>query len=274
MTYGDPKECWLVDLDGVVWLGDEPISGSSAAIRALQVAGLRVAFFTNNSFSTRTEMLDKFKRHGIDLEPDNLLSSSQAAAALLAVGSRATVLGGAGIVEALDARGIEVVDLDALGVADQIDAVVVGLDRGLTFDRLTRACQAIGRGAMFLATNDDATYPTTDGVLPGGGAIVAAIQYATRIRPVVAGKPYAPSVELVTSVLGRVSVVIGDRPETDGELARGLGARFGMVRSGVTKGTTVVVPTPDKDGPDLLSVVAESLGSTPQQVLSSSGLHS
>ena len=274
MNAHESKDCWLLDLDGVVWLADEPIKGSNAAIRALQVAGFRVAFFTNNSFSTRVEMLEKFKRHGIDLAGEDLLSSSQAAAALLPAGARATVLGGAGIVEALVERGIEVIDLDILRDSDQIDAVIVGLDRGLTFDRLTRACRAITRGAEFLATNDDATYPTSNGVLPGGGALVAAVEYTTRVHPVIAGKPYAPSVKLVTTVLGRVSVVIGDRSETDGELARGLGARFGMVRSGVTGDETLVVPTPDIDGPDLLFVVAEALGSTPQQILASSGLHS
>ncbi len=274
MTECNSKECWLVDLDGVVWLADKPIRGSSVAIGALQAAGYRVAFFTNNSFSTRSEMLDKFHLHGIDLDAKDLLSSSQAAAALLPVGARATVLGGAGIVEALEARGIEVIDLDVIAKTDQIDAVIVGLDRGLTFERLTRACQIINRGAMFLATNDDATYPTADGVLPGGGALVAAIQYATRVQPVVAGKPYPPAVELVTTVLGHVSTVIGDRPETDGELARAIGARFGMVRSGVTERTTVGVPTPDRDGLDLLALVAEALDCTPQQLLSGSGLHS
>lgn len=274
MNSVDSNDCWLIDLDGVVWLADEPIKGSSVAVRALQVAGFRVAFFTNNSFSTRAEMLERFQRHGIELASQCLLSSSQAAAALLPAGTRATVLGGAGIVEALSERDIDVIDLDLLSDADRVDAVVVGFDRGLTFDRLTRACRAIANGATFLATNDDATYPTANGVLPGGGALVAAVEYATRIHPVVAGKPYPPSVALANRVLGRVSVVIGDRPETDGELARGLGARFGMVRSGVTGDTVPVVPTPDMDGPDLLSVVAEALGSTPQQILASFDLHS
>ena len=274
MNIPDSKECWLVDLDGVVWLADEPIKGSNAAIGALQNAGIRVAFFTNNSFSTRVEMLAKFKRHGIDLSSQDLLSSSQAAAALVPAGSRASVLGGAGIAEALEARDVEVIDLDLLSGAVQVEAVVVGLDRGLTFDRLTKACRAITGGARFLATNDDATYPTTNGVLPGGGALVAAVGYATRVQPVIAGKPHAPSVELATRVLGRVSVVVGDRPETDGEFARGLGARFAMVRSGVTSASEEVLPTPDIDGPDLLSIVAGAIGSSPQQILASSGLHS
>ncbi|HUY06451.1 MAG TPA: HAD hydrolase-like protein [Acidimicrobiales bacterium] len=274
MTTLGTDDCWLVDLDGVVWLADRPIAGSSAAIGALRACGVRVAFFTNNSFSTRVEMRAKFERHGIEFADEDLLSSSQAAAALLPLGARATVLGGAGIVEALVERGIDVVDLDLLKDSERIDACVVGLDQRLTFDRLTRVCRAINGGATFLATNDDATYPTTNGVLPGGGALVAAVQYATRVPPVVAGKPYPPSVDLVKQVLGRVSVVIGDRPETDGELARCLGARFGIVRSGVTADSVNVVPKPDIDGPDLISVVAEALHTSPQQILASSGLHS
>ena len=270
----DPTGCWLIDLDGVVWLADEPIAGASAAIRALRNAGHRVAFFTNNSFSTRAEMLEKFSCHGIEVASEDLLSSSQAAAALLPSGSRATVLGGAGISEALREREIEVIDLDSLDRSDRIDSVVIGLDRRLTFDRLARACRAIADGASFLATNDDATYPTADGVLPGGGALVAAVEYATRVHPVVAGKPHPPSIELATEILGHVSVMVGDRSETDGEFARGLGAAFVMVRSGVTSPSASVIPTPDFDGPDLLSVVAEVLGVTPRQILSSSGLHS
>lgn len=273
MTTTADSECWLIDLDGVIWLGDDPIPGASEAIRALHDSGRRVAFFTNNSFSTRHEMHEKFARHKIELDDEELLSSSQAAAALVEPGSRAAVLGGAGIIEALELRGVKVLDLDTLDDGDEVDAVFVGLDRQLTFGRLTQACRAITRGASFIATNDDATYPTVDGVLPGGGALVSAVAYATRVKPTVAGKPYPPAVELAHRVLGEVAVLIGDRPETDGAMARGLGARFGMVRSGVTSPGDVVTPTPDLDGADLATVVAQVLGLTRDQLVASSGLH-
>lgn len=274
MTNALSQQKWLIDLDGVVWLADEPIPGAREAIAALRIAGCRVAFFTNNSFSTRKEMLAKFERHGIATSDDDLLSSSQAAAAQLAPGSRATVLGGAGIDEALVQRGVTVCDLDEITDSDRVDAVVIGLDRRLTFDRLTKACRAITRGAAFIATNDDATYPTADGVWPGGGALIAAVAYATRVAPRVAGKPHAPAADLVRSVLGSVDLVVGDRPETDGDLARRLGARFAIVRSGVTPKGAAVEPLPDEDANDLADLVARLLGVTRQQMLDEQGLHS
>jgi 4-nitrophenyl phosphatase len=264
---------WLIDLDGVIWLANDPIAGSKEAVAVLKASGRRVAFFTNNSFSTRTEMHDKFARHGIDVEDGDLLSSSQAAAAMVEPGSFATVLGGEGIVEALELRGVNVIALEKLN-GQRVDAVFVGLDRHLTFERLTNACQAIAAGARFFATNDDATYPTPDGVLPGGGAVVAAIAYTTRVQPVVAGKPYPAAIALAKKVLGEVSIAIGDRSETDGDFGRGLGALFGMVRSGVTPAGQVVDPPPDFDGADLAEVVAHRLGMTREQILSTTDLHS
>ncbi len=218
-------------------------------------------------------MMAKFERHGISIEDQDLLSSAQAAAALVKRGTTATVLGGQGINEALELAGVEVVDLDLLG--DQgVGAVFVGLDRHLTFDRLSSACRAISAGAAFIATNDDATYPTPEGVLPGGGAFVAAVTYATRQQAVVAGKPYPPAVALAKSVLGTVAVVVGDRPETDGALAQGLGARYAMVRSGVTPAGETVVPTPDYDAADLAEIVGTYLGLTRDQILAAIDLHS
>ena len=276
MTSPTQDECWLVDLDGVIWLGDDPIPGAAAAVRALVDSGRRVGFFTNNSFSTRTEMHTKFARHGIEISDEQLLSSSQAAAALVEPGSRAAVLGGAGIVEALELHDVKILDLESLddGDGNDVDAVFVGLDRQLNFGRLTLACRAIMRGARFIATNDDATYPTPDGVLPGGGALVSAVAYATRVSPTVAGKPYQPAIELAGRVLGEVAVLVGDRPETDGAMARGLGARFAMVRSGVTPAGVTVTPAPDLDAADLAAVVAGVLGLSRQQLLDETGVHS
>jgi len=248
---------WLLDLDGVVWLGNDPIPGSAEAIARLRAAGHRVAFFTNNSFSSRAEMLKKFADHGIEATGDDVLSSADAAAGLIQPGERAFVLGGRGIVEALGTRGVEVVPEPG---REGVDVVVVGLDRDLHFERLTTATRAVNGGARLLGTNDDATYPTPDGPLPGGGAILAAVAFATGKVPTVAGKPNQPAVELVAARLGRVDVMVGDRPSTDGVFGVRLGARYALVRSGVTPaGAPVADVVPDLDAADLASLVDQVL---------------
>jgi HAD superfamily hydrolase (TIGR01450 family) len=253
-------ETWVVDLDGVIWLSSDPIPGAADAVRRLRASGRRLVFFTNNSFSLRREMLAKFAAHGIDCAPEELMSSSQVAASLLQPGERALVLGGAGIVEALQAAGVEVVAMADAERGPRPDAVVVGLDLDVQIQRLTVASRTVAAGARFIGTNDDATFPTPDGPLPGGGAILAAVAYASGCKPVIAGKPYEPAAALIRATLGSIAVVVGDRPETDGGLAQRLGARFALVRSGVTPpGVEVHDPHPDFDALDLAALADEVL---------------
>ena len=243
---------WLVDLDGVVWLGDEPIPGAAEAIRSLRGAGTRVVFLTNNSSATTGEYLAKLERHGIPTSADDLLTSAQAAAALLEPGTTALVCAGPGVDEALAARGVATVR------EGPADAVVVGWHRDFDFERLTAAFKAVRAGARFVATNDDATYPTPDGPVPGGGAIVAAVAYAAGVQPEVAGKPNEPAAALVGQRVGAVDVLVGDRPETDGLLATRLGVHFARVLTGVTSaGDLPVTPVPDRVAADLAELIAQ-----------------
>jgi ribonucleotide monophosphatase NagD (HAD superfamily) len=109
----------------------------------------------------------------------------------------------------------------------------VGLHRGFDFDELDRASAAVRAGARFIATNLDATYPVAGGMVPGSGAIAAAVATASGSTPEVAGKPERPMVELVRARLGETGVVVGDRPSSDGVLADALGWPFALVLSGV-----------------------------------------
>jgi glycerol-1-phosphatase len=240
---------WVLDLDGVVWLGDEPIPGAAEAVATLRSRGERVLFATNNSFARLADQEAKLERFGIAAHPD-VLTSGMAAARLVEPGERGLVCGGPGIAEALEERGATPVrDGDA-------DAVVVGFHRDFDYERLRVAVRAIQRGARLIATNDDATYPTPEGPIPGGGAIVAAVAYAGGVRPVVAGKPHAPMADLVREVGGETGTVVGDRPETDGAFARTLGYRFALVLSGVTREADLPVePAPDAVAPSLAALV-------------------
>ena len=253
-------ESWMFDLDGVMWLANDPIPGSAEAIRLLRASGRQISFFTNNSFSRRGDLLSKFAAHGVDCSDEELFSSAEAAAYLLESGERAYVLGGGGIEESLKTRGVECVPTEAIASGAKVDAVLVGLDPQLVFPKLTAAVRAVFEGARLIGTNDDATYPTPDGPLPGGGSLLAAVAYATGVVPVVAGKPYEPAADLVRRRLGQVTVMVGDRPATDGMFAKRLGAKYAIVRSGVTSpGTEVTAPHPDLDAADLLALAHQVL---------------
>jgi len=242
---------WALDLDGVIWRGDAAIPGSAGAVAALRGKGERVVFLTNNSYERVDAYVAKLERVGVSASADDVVTSGQAAASLLERGTTALVCGGPGVVEALDAAGVKVVE------EGPADAVVVGWHSTFDYQRLTVATCAVLDGARLVGTNDDATYPTADGLIPGGGALLAAVAYASGATPDVAGKPNRAMVDLVASRVGPVEVMVGDRPDTDGLLARNMGARFALVLSGVTKESELPVePEPDLVAKDLAALIA------------------
>jgi 4-nitrophenyl phosphatase len=249
-----PNVAWLLDLDGVVWLSGVPIPGSVEAVARLRAAGQRVVFVTNNSFARVGDQEAKLAAIGV-LAAGDVVTSAMAAAGLLEPGSTALVCGGPGVDEALRARGVTPV------TDGRADAVIVGFDRGFDFERLRVASGAVRAGARLVGTNDDATFPTPEGEIPGGGSILAAVAYASSTEPVVAGKPFLPMADAVRALVGDgPHVMIGDRPSTDGLFARRLGARFGLVLSGVTKPDELPVePAPDVVGADLADLVDQLL---------------
>jgi HAD superfamily hydrolase (TIGR01450 family) len=227
-----PIEVVLCDLDGVVWLARQPIDGAPEAIARLRERGRRVLFVTNNSVSPVREVELALGSLGVPAHGD-VLTSAQAAAFLLAPADRVLVAGAAGVVEAVEARGAVVTE------SDDADAVVVGLHDHFDYHGLELASTAIRNGARFIATNDDATFPTPDGPIPGAGALVAAVRTASATAPIIAGKPHQPMADLVVDRCGAGfsparAVVVGDRASTDGRFAATLGCRFVLVRTGVT----------------------------------------
>src|SRR3954469_2871675 len=180
----------LCDLDGVVWLARQAIPGSVEAVAGLRAGGHRVLFVTNNSNPLLADTEGALAAIGIPASGD-VLTSAQAAALLVHPEESAYVAGGPGIVEALGARGVEVRD------DGPVDAVVVGFHREFDYDGLARASSKVRAGARLIGPNDDATYPTADGPIPGGGSILAAVAFASGATPIVAGKPYAPMAALV-----------------------------------------------------------------------------
>ena len=216
----------VIDLDGVVWLAGEALPGVDVAVRLLRESDHRVIFATNNSSPTLDTLLKRLDAVGIQAEPDDLVTAAQAAASAVSIGATAMIIGEAGLHEATAVREIS--------EGPAATAVIVGWHRDFTFDLIASAAQAIRQGAAFIATNDDPTHPTPSGLLPGTGALVAAIATAAERAPLIAGKPGEAMVALIESRANDVSLVIGDRPSTDGALATRLGVPFGLVGSEAT----------------------------------------
>ncbi len=194
-------------------------------------AGLRVVFLTNNSGGRVADYVGRLVALGIAAGPEDVASSAQSAAAMLArdmpEGARVLACAGAGVIEALQASGFVIVE------EGPADAIVVGWHRTFDFERLRRAADVVRSGVRYVATNLDPTYPGAHGFLPGAGAIAAAVSTAGGRRPEVAGKPEPPMVALVRERFGDHGVMVGDRPSTDGALADALGWPFALVLSGV-----------------------------------------
>lgn len=244
---------WVVDLDGVIWLTGVPIPGATDAVQRLRDLGRRVLFVTNNSAPTQDELLGRLERAGITAAAADLVTSAQAAAEMLAPGDSALALADGGAIEALLGRGVRLVE------TGPADAVVVGWTHHFDFDRLSLAAQVVRAGARLIGTNEDSTHPTPTGLVPGSGALLAAVATAADTVPEVAGKPHRPIVELIRRQTEGVAVVVGDRPATDGALADVLGVPFALVLSGVTGAADAASPSAFC-APDLLALVDELLG--------------
>jgi HAD superfamily hydrolase (TIGR01450 family) len=250
---------WIVDLDGVIWLTGEPIGDVSSAIAALRAHGRRVVFATNNSAPTTEELRARLERIGIPAPAEDLVSSAAAAASLLTPGRPVKVLAGAGVREALEARGVKAVD------HGPVDAALVGWSRSFDFDTLADMATAARASGRLIGTNQDPTHPTPDGLVPGSGALLAAVATASGVVPEIAGKPHQPMADLMAERFGfrpgdDSVVVVGDQPGTDGALAVRLSVPFGLVDSGVTPAGAHDFDQPVAvRAPDFVTLVKRSL---------------
>jgi HAD superfamily hydrolase (TIGR01450 family) len=249
---------WVIDLDGVIWLAGEPIGNVGQAVESLRAAGVRTLFATNNSAPTRAEYHQRLAKCGITTTDDDLLSSADVAAEMLPIGSTALIVADDGVREALTNRGVTIVE------SGPADAVVVGWTKSFTFDSIDRAARAIRAGARLIGTNEDPTHPTPHGLSPGNGALLAAVATASETTPEVAGKPHTPTSAAITARATDLTLMVGDRPSTDGALAQQLEIPFALVLSGVTDSAHV----PTKPAPDH---VAQDLATLVQSLLAGSG---
>ena len=236
-----PKRLIIFDLDGVIYRGDTPTVGSAEVISRLREEGYELHFLTNNSSQSRQAYSVKLQRMGIDVPPAEIMTSAYASALYLSQPPNtcrsALVVGEGGLVEELQSVGIRAVLSGQDYSGEPVDAVVVGIDRQFTYQRLFQAQQAILHGARFIATNRDPTFPTEIGDVPGGGSIVAAIETASGQSPFTVGKPNTYTLEIILETRSAVlatAVMVGDRLDTDIDVGRHAGMETVLTLTGVT----------------------------------------
>jgi len=225
----------ILDLDGCVWVGDEPVEGSPEALAALRAAGRRVAFATNNSWHAGEDHVTRLWGMGIQASVADVVTAGGAVQHLLAgtrAGRTAFVIGTEALRRHVADAGLKV--MNGTDLASRAGVVVTGGTDALTYDHLRTAVLALHRGADFLATSRDPTLPTPEGPWPGTGAILAAVETASGRTAEIAGKPRP---ELFRTALDRLgegrTLVIGDRLDSDIAAAAAAGLDGALVATGV-----------------------------------------
>jgi glycerol 3-phosphatase-2 len=253
-------DCAMLDLDGVVYRGREAVAGVPDVLAEVRKAGVTLAFVTNNAARTPAEVAHHLLEIGVEAHESDVVTSAQAAAAVLADrvprGSRVLVVGGEGLILALRERGLVPVSSGA----DLPVAVVQGFHPTVGWTLLAEAAYAVSGGALWIASNIDLTVPTARGIAPGNGALVNAVAAAVKRRPdAVAGKPYRPLFdETVRRVSAERPLVIGDRLDTDIEGAVRCDADSLLVMTGVTD-VPALCQAPAHQRPTYVSLTLDGL---------------
>lgn len=225
----------VLDLDGVVYLGREAVPGATRALNHAQSEGMHLAFVTNNAARPPRVVGEHLRQLGVDAHDEDVVTSAQAAARLLAaqldLGSTVFLLGGPGLVEALEERDL----VPVTEASDDIAAVVQGYGPDMPWKQVMQGAVLVRSGLPWVATNTDMTIPTAGGVGPGNGALVRLVAEFAEREPQVAGKPQAPLFEeTLERVGGERPLVVGDRLDTDIEGAVRMGWDSLLVLTGVT----------------------------------------
>ena len=245
------RRAFAFDMDGVVYRGPELIPGAAEAVAAVQHLGLPTLFITNNSRETPVELAAKLQGLGIDAGPESIVSAVVASVSYLRahhpIPCRVLVLGGESLATQIADAGYELATWDG---DDVPEVVVVGVDFGLTYDRLRRATRAIILdGARYLAVNTDPQYPTPNGPIPGAGAMTAAVAAVTGQAPVIVGKPSAHMFQVILDRAGVEAadlVVLGDMLTADIAGARAIGAESVLVLTGTTSAAEAAAAPADQ----------------------------
>ena len=233
----------IIDMDGVLWHGDRPVPGLEIFFDTLRQLNIGFVLATNNATKTASQYVEKLAAFGVDLPSSQVLTSSGATAHYLSQrypsGASAYVVGEIGLQDAMEEFGFKLLATDDfVGTDARSDVVVVGMTRYVCYRHLASASFLINHGALFVGTNPDITFPTEIGPLPGAGSILAFLETATGIKPVIIGKPNKSMFE---EALRRMNAdpaktaMIGDRLNTDIAGGHQAGLRTILLLSGIAK---------------------------------------
>jgi 4-nitrophenyl phosphatase len=247
----------ILDMDGVLWKDTEPIGNLPLVFKEIQKRQLKYVLATNNSTRTPEQYQLKLAEFGVTIDTELILTSANVAANFVKINfpgvKKAFVVGEEGLERALKSVGIGVTQ-------DDPEIVVVGMDRYFSYDKLRKATLLIRAGAGFIGTNPDRTFPAPEGLVPGAGSILAAIEVASDRKPMIVGKPEKEIYRLAMEVMETIpenTLVVGDRLETDILGGQTLGCHTALVLSGVTNcaQSELWQPKPDLISSDLLEVI-------------------
>ncbi len=243
----------ILDMDGVIWRDTEPLGDLPKIFEAMANEEWQVTLATNNATRSVDQYVEKLANFGVAIEPWQVINSALTTAEHLREkfpsGGPVYIVGEAGLLEALGKYGFYHQEKDAL-------AVIGSMDRTFDYQKLYFANQNIRQGAEFIGTNPDKTFPSPEGITPGAGSILAAIETASETSPLIIGKPKKKMFELAIQrmdLIARECLVVGDRLETDIAGGQAMGCMTGLVLSGVTDETQARAwnPPPTFIAPDL-----------------------
>lgn len=261
MPLADRFDGFLIDLDGVVWIGREPMPGSAETLQALLGTGKRLVFVTNNPGKHPAAYAERLREMGVAVDEARIVTAGMVVARLAGEaagsGGSAFVIGAPALKEMAAAAGARVLEGEE---AREADAVVVSGHRGFDYDELLTAKRALDRGAALFATSHDPTMPFPGGEVPGTGAVLAAVETASGKRATIAGKPERHLFEMAREALGECETVamVGDRISSDIEGGRRAGLETILVLSGTTtrEQAEAADPAPDFVLEDLSGLLA------------------
>jgi HAD superfamily hydrolase (TIGR01457 family) len=230
----------ILDMDGVVWRADTPIGNLAEIFARIESRGLKYVFATNNGTKTPEQYVERLAEYGVKVEPSQVVTSALGVAYMLSAsrkypkGTKVFMIGEDGVRVALEEKGFAILTVKEARAAE---VVVMGIDRGITFDKMCEATLLVRSGIPFYATNSDKTFPIPRGEIPGAGAWLSVVTTATEVEPIIAGKPFPYMMELSLEILGtkkEETLVVGDRLETDIAAGQAVGCPTALVLSGVS----------------------------------------
>jgi 4-nitrophenyl phosphatase len=231
----------IIDMDGVLWRGETPMPGLAEFFATLQTTGIKFVLATNNAAKTAVQYTEKLARFGIQLDEAQILTSAEATASYLSEqytpGTAVYVVGDVGLRSAMKRRGFNILTIEQVLGGETAAIVTVGFSRQVSYDELAAGSLLVHKGARFVGTNPDVSFPSEYGPLPGAGSFLALIKAATGVEPMVIGKPGPAIFQDAMKRLGGTpdnTAMVGDRLETDIAGGKAAGIQTILVLTGIS----------------------------------------